>query len=79
MGAYRRIEDDYDVHIPRIGVEYLGDPEVQAKAVLGDEPFRAAHEEGYGWPLEHAFVVVEGEAARKPKIEGDAEDRAAGG
>jgi predicted ATPase/class 3 adenylate cyclase len=79
MGAYRRIEDDYDVHIPRIGVEYLGDPEVQAKSVLGDEPFRAAHEVGYGWPLEHAFVVVEGEAARKPKIEGDAEDRAAGG
>jgi non-specific serine/threonine protein kinase len=64
MGAYRRIEDDYDVHIPRIGVEYLGDPEVQAKAALGDEAFRTAHDEGYAWPLEQAFVVVEGEAAR---------------
>jgi predicted ATPase/class 3 adenylate cyclase len=64
MGAYRRIEDDYDVHIPRIGVEYLGDPEVQAKAELGDEAFRAAHDEGYGWPLEQAFVFTEREAAR---------------
>jgi predicted ATPase len=65
MGAYRRIEDDYDVHIPRIGVQYLGDPEVEAKAALGDEAFRTAHDEGYAWPLEQAFVVVEGEAARE--------------
>jgi predicted ATPase/class 3 adenylate cyclase len=66
MGAYRRIEDDFDVHIPRIGVEYLGDPEVQARAELPDEAFRAAHDEGYGWALEQAFVAVEGEAAREP-------------
>jgi non-specific serine/threonine protein kinase len=64
MGAYRRIEDDYDVHIPRIGVQYLGDPEVEARAALGDEAFRTAHDEGYAWTLEQAFVVVEGEAAR---------------
>ncbi len=79
MGAYRRIEDDYEVHIPRIGVEYLGDPEVQAKAALGDEAVGAAHDEGYGWPLEQAVVVVAGETARTPKVEGDADGRAAGG
>jgi predicted ATPase/class 3 adenylate cyclase len=74
MGAYRRIEDDYDVHIPRIGVEQLGDPEVQAKAALRDEAFRAAHDEGYGWSLEQTFVVVEGEAAREwPMAEDTAE------
>jgi hypothetical protein len=74
MGAYRRIEDDYDVHIPRIGVEYLGDPEVQAKAALQEEAFRAAHDEGYGWSLEQTFVVVEGEAAREwPKAEDTSE------
>ena len=64
MGAYKRIEDDYDVHIPRIGVTFLGDPDEQARAALGDEAFEAAHAEGYAWNVEQAFAFVAVEASR---------------
>jgi predicted ATPase/class 3 adenylate cyclase len=63
MGAYRRIEDDYDVHIPKIGVEFLGDPEEQARAALGEGPFQAARDDGYGWTLDQTFAFVAREAS----------------
>jgi tetratricopeptide (TPR) repeat protein len=63
MGAYRRIEDDYDVHIPRVGVQFLGDPEGRARAALGDAAFDVARSEGYAWSLDEAFTFVVREAS----------------
>jgi predicted ATPase/class 3 adenylate cyclase len=63
MGAYNRIEDDYDVHIPRVGVKFLGDPEEPARAALGGAAFDAARAEGYAWSLDEAFASVVREAS----------------
>ena len=63
MGAYNRIEDNYDVHIPRVGVKVLGDPEEPARAALGGPAFDTARAEGYAWSLEEAFGFVVKEAS----------------
>ena len=64
-GMYNRLEDDYDVHIPDIGVTFLGDPAEHARAALGDEAFGSARTEGYAMSTASAFAFVETEAARR--------------
>jgi non-specific serine/threonine protein kinase len=70
MGAYHRIEDDYDVHIPRVGVVFLGDPDEQARAELGPEAFETARAEGYAWSIDEAFAFVVREASAEDATPG---------
>jgi predicted ATPase/class 3 adenylate cyclase len=63
VGAYNRVEEDYDVHIPPVGVQFLGDPGEHARAELGDEAFELARQEGFALSLEQVFAFVAREAS----------------
>ena len=63
-GAYNRVEADFDVHIPDIGVVFLGDPAERAREALGDQDFELARSEGFASSVDELFALVEREASR---------------
>ena len=63
VGAYNRVEADFDVHIPDIGVVFLGDPAERAREALGDQEFELARSEGFASSADELFALVEREAS----------------
>jgi predicted ATPase/class 3 adenylate cyclase len=66
VGAYNRVEDDYDLHIPDIGVAFLGDPRLVAKEALGDDAYERAWAKGYALTLEQMLTLAAHEASLGP-------------
>jgi hypothetical protein len=69
VGAYNRIEEDYDVHIPQVGVIFLGDPGEHARTALGDEGFERARGEGLALSVEQMFALVAREASIREDVD----------
>jgi predicted ATPase len=63
VGAYNRVEADFDVHIPDIGVVFLGDPAERAREALGDQEFEVARSEGFASSAAQLLSLVEREAS----------------
>jgi predicted ATPase/class 3 adenylate cyclase len=66
VGAYNRVEDDYDLHIPDVGVAFLGDPQLAAKEALGDDAYERAWASGYALSLEEMLTLAAHEASTTP-------------
>ena len=66
VGAYNRVEDDYDLHIPDVGVAFLGDPRQAANEALGDDAYERAWASGYALTLEDMLVLAAREASLEP-------------
>ncbi len=62
LGAQGRIEDEYDVRFPEVGLSFFGDPATPARAALGDEAFDRAYAEGRSLSQDEvvALLVDEG-------------------
>ena len=66
VGAYNRVEDDYDLHIPDVGIAFLGDPRLAASEALGDAAYERAWSSGYALTLEDMLLLASREASREP-------------
>ena len=58
LGAWARLEREYEVHFPEIGLMFFGDPADEARAVLGDEAFGLAFAEGEAKTLDEVVELV---------------------
>ena len=59
VGASNRLEREYDVHFPEIGLEFFGDPADQAREALGDEAFERGRAEGEAMTLAQMIELLE--------------------
>jgi predicted ATPase/class 3 adenylate cyclase len=66
VGAYNRVEDDYDLHIPDIGIAFLGDPKQAANEALGDDAYERAWTSGYALSLAEMLTLAAQEASTTP-------------
>jgi predicted ATPase len=51
IGAWNRLERDYEIHFPSVGIGFWGDPVDDARAALGDAAFEEARMEGFQMDL----------------------------
>ena len=58
VGAAGRLEDDFEVRFPAVGLAFFGDPGEVARAALGDEEFEQARREGYELGLDELVTLV---------------------
>jgi tetratricopeptide (TPR) repeat protein len=66
IGAYNRVEDDYDLHIPDVGIAFLGDPKLAANEALGDDAYERAWASGYALSLDEMLTLAAHEASTTP-------------
>jgi predicted ATPase/class 3 adenylate cyclase len=66
VGAYNRVEDEYDLHIPDVGIAFLGDPQLAANEALGDDAYQSAWASGYALSLDEMLTLAAHEASRTP-------------
>jgi predicted ATPase/class 3 adenylate cyclase len=58
-GAWNRLEQDYEIHFPAVGLGLFGDPAAEARAALGDEVFEEARSEGFRLDLKEIGELLE--------------------
>ena len=58
-GASSRLEREYDVNFPEVGLEFFGDPAELARAALGDEGFERAWSAGQTMTLTQMIELLE--------------------
>ena len=58
MGAYQRIEEDFDLHIPKVGLAFFGDLLLEAQVVLGEQETERARAEGFAMNLDQILELV---------------------
>ncbi len=58
MGAYGRLEEDFDLHIPETGLAYYGDLLQEARATLGEQETERAYAEGFAMNLDQMLELV---------------------
>ncbi|HVD70687.1 MAG TPA: hypothetical protein VNG34_07520, partial [Actinomycetota bacterium] len=61
-----RVEDDYDLHIPDVGIAFLGDPRLAAKEALGEVGYERSWASGYALTLEDMLMLAADEASSEP-------------
>ena len=66
VGAYNRVEDDYDLHIPDVGIAFLGDPRLAATEGLGEAGYERAWASGYALSLDEMLTLAAHEASTTP-------------
>jgi predicted ATPase/class 3 adenylate cyclase len=59
IGAWNRLEQDYEIHFPAVALTYFGDPADESRAALGDEAFQAARSEGFGLDVKEIGELLE--------------------
>jgi predicted ATPase/class 3 adenylate cyclase len=59
VGAWNRLEEDYEIHFPAIGLGLFGDFAGDARAALGDEAFERARQEGLALNLQGIVGLIE--------------------
>jgi predicted ATPase/class 3 adenylate cyclase len=67
VGAYNRVEDDYELHIPDVGIAFLGDPQATANEALGAEAYERAWASGYALSLDEMLTLAAQEASTTPR------------
>jgi non-specific serine/threonine protein kinase len=53
IGAWNRLESDYDLHFPEAGLAFFGNPADQARAALGDDEYERA------WAMGQAMTLAQ--------------------
>jgi ATP/maltotriose-dependent transcriptional regulator MalT len=61
LGAQGRIEDEYDVRFPEVGLAFFGDPATPARAALGDEGFERAYADGRALSQDEVVALLDDE------------------
>jgi predicted ATPase len=59
IGAWNRLESDYDVHFPEAGLAFFGNPADQARAALGDDGYERAWAKGQAMTLAQMIELLE--------------------
>jgi len=59
VGASSRLEREYDVNFPEVGLAFFGDPAEQARAAMGDDAFELAWAEGEAMTLAQMIELFE--------------------
>ena len=60
IGAYERIEEEFDAHIPQVALIASGDPLLEARAVLGMDDAERARAEGNAMSLHQILELISG-------------------
>jgi predicted ATPase/class 3 adenylate cyclase len=59
IGAWNRLERDYEIHFPSVGIGFWGDPVDDARAALGDEAFETFRSEGFRLDLKEIGELLQ--------------------
>ncbi|HVF06984.1 MAG TPA: hypothetical protein VNC60_00240, partial [Actinomycetota bacterium] len=58
IGAYERIEEEFDLHIPKAGLAFFGDLLLEPREVIGEEETERARAEGNALNLDQILELV---------------------